>query len=131
MDDPKWIEGDEVIAIHGRQLAEHGGAEGLRDSNLLQSALARPRQLFAYSDPTADLSMLAAAYAFGIAKNHPFVDGNKRTAAVVCETFIMLNGADLTADDADMTQMFLQLAAGDVSEDQLALWIRANIRTIG
>jgi len=124
MDDPIWISEELSLAIHQRQLAEHGGLDGVRDRGLLQSALARPRHLFAYNDPTPDLPVLAAAYAFGIARNHPFLDGNKRTAAVVCETFLELNGMNLDADDADMYTTFLNLAAGSVSEQQLAEWLK-------
>lgn len=124
MDDPIWISEELSLAIHQRQLAEHGGLDGVRDRGLLQSALARPRHLFAYNDPTPDLPVLAAAYAFGIARNHPFLDGNKRTAAVVCETFLELNGMNLDAADADVYTIFLNLAAGSVSEQQLAEWLK-------
>ncbi len=95
MGDPIWMTKELATAIHSRQLAEHGGADGVRDAGLLDSALARPRQQFAYADPTPNVPALAASYAFGVAKNHAFIDGNKRTAAVVCETFLMLNGYDV------------------------------------
>lgn len=123
MDDPIWISEALALAIHKRQLAEHGGLEGVRDPGLLQSALARPRHRFAYDDPTPDLPAMAASYAFGIARNHPFIDGNKRTAAVVCETFLELNGMSITATDMEMYPVFLALAAGSVSEEQLAVWL--------
>jgi death on curing protein len=126
MDDPTWISRELAIAIHKRQLAEHGGADGVRDAGLLDSALGRPRHLFAYSDPTPDIPTLAAAYAFGIAKNHAFIDGNKRTAFVVCRTFLLLNGFDLTAAREDRYKTFLALAAGEVSESQLVVWLVAN-----
>ena len=103
-------------------LPEHGGGEGVCDAGLLESALARPRQLASYGEP--DAPALAAAYAFGIARNHPFVDGNKRTAAVVSETFLMLNGYRLGASDAELVVAFLALAAGELSEDELADWFR-------
>ncbi len=101
MDDPTWISTELAIAIHQRQLAEHGGADGVRDRGLLESALGRPRHLFAYNDPTPEIPILAASYAFGIAKNHAFLDGNKRTAYVVCRTFLLLNGFDMTASHED------------------------------
>ncbi len=123
MDDPIWISEALALAIHKRQLAEHGGLDGVRDPGLLQSALARPRHRFAYDDPTPDLPALAASYAFGIARNHPFIDGNKRTAAVVCETFLMLNGMTIISNDIEMYPIFLDLAAGSLSEEQLAVWL--------
>src|ERR687888_342866 len=94
-----WLEKALVLAVHDRQVAEHGGSPGVRDEGLLESALARPQQLHAYGDLAPDLAELAAALAYGLARNHPFVDGNKRTAAVCCETFVELNGAAIEADD--------------------------------
>lgn len=128
MDDPKWITEALALAIHKRQLAEHGGIVGVRDPGLLQSALARPRHLLAYTDPTPDLASLAAAYAFGIAKNHPFGDGNKRTAAVVAETFVELNGHSLDATDLELYPLYLGLADGSVSEAQPADWMRPRLK---
>ena len=116
-----------VQAIHDRQLAEHGGASGVRDETLLESALAKPQQLFAYGDPPPDLADLAASLAFGLARNHPFVDGNKRTATVCCELLIRLNGARLDATDADMFPVFLRMAEGLLSQMQLADWLRERI----
>jgi len=126
MDDPIWISEELTLAIHSRQLAEHGGADGVRDKGLLESALARPRQLFAYSDPTPDIPELAAAYAFAIAKNHAFLDGNKRTAYVVCRTFMILNGWDMTAARVDRYVAFLALAAGDWDERAFSTWLVSN-----
>ncbi len=126
MDDPIWITFDLTIAIHRRQLAEHGGADGVRDLGLLESALGRPRHLFAYSDPTPEVPALAASYAFGVARNHAFIDGNKRTAYVVCRTFLLLNGFDLAASKEDRYRTFLDLAAGAITEEQLATWLRAH-----
>lgn len=120
-----WIATPVADAAHREQLAEHGGGEGVRDAGLLESAMARPRNLAAYGDP--DAATLAAAYAFGIARNHPFVDGNKRTAAVVCETFLALNGHGLTATDAELVVAFVALAAGELTEDELADWLREHI----
>jgi death-on-curing protein len=128
VDDPIWIGEPLALAIHKRQLAEHGGLDGVRDPGLLQSALARPRHLFPYNDPTPGLPALAAAYAFGIARNHPFIDGNKRTAAVVCETFLELNGVSIAASDAEMYPVFLDLAAGQLTEDELAAWLESHGR---
>ena len=120
-----WIETDVVLAAHREQLAEHGGGEGVRDERLLESAMARAPNLAAYGEP--DAAALAATYAFGIARNHPFVDGNKRTAAVVSETFLVLNGYMLTATDAEVVVAFLDLAAADLSEDELADWFRTRL----
>ncbi len=119
-----WIDLPEVLAIHAHQLDEHGGASGLRDSDLLESALARPRQRHAYGDP--DVFDLAAAYTAAIIANHPFVDGNKRTGFVVGILFLELNGPALTASEADTTQAVLALAAGNINEEQFAIWLRTN-----
>ena len=114
-----------VLAIHQAQLAEHGGGAGLRDHGLLLSALARPQQLLAYGDDP-DAAALAAAYAYGIARNHPFVVGNKRTAFVVMELFLELNGGGLEVDDASAVATLAGVAGGTVSEADLAGWIRAH-----
>ncbi len=114
-----------ALATHAEQLAEHGGGDGIRDAGMLESAMARPRNLADYGEP--DAAALAAAYAFGIARNHPFTDGNKRTAAVVSETFLMLNGCTLDASDAEVVVAFVALAAGELSEDELADWFRQRI----
>jgi len=118
-----WIEEAVVWAVHEAQLAEHGGSAGVRDSGLLASALARPLNLAAYREP--DVAALAAAYGYGIARNHPFIDGNKRTAFVCTELFLMLNGANLTADDANCVATMLALAAGDLAEADFAAWLRS------
>lgn len=117
-----WIEESVVWAVHEAQLAEHGGSAGVRDSGLLQSALARPLNLLAYGE--ADAPTLAAAYSFGIARNHPFIDGNKRTAFVCVELFLALNGFVLTALDADCVSTMLALAAGELPEADFAAWIK-------
>lgn len=127
MDEPRWILTEVVLAIHRRQLAEHGGAEGVADRGLLESALSRARQLFHYGDPQPDLASLAAAYAFGICKNHAFRDGNKRTALVVCRTFLLLNGQDIRATKQERYETFIQLADGSSGEEQLAAWIRERL----
>lgn len=120
-----WIEAAVAIAAHNEQLAEHGGAEGVRDMTMLESAMARPLNLIACGEP--DIADLAASYAFGIARNHPFVDGNKRTAAVVSETVLVLNGYRLTCSDVEMVETFLALAAGDLDVETLAAWFRAHL----
>jgi death-on-curing protein len=122
-----WLLEETLTAIHHRQIAEHGGSEGLRDEGLLLSALARPQNLLAYAEPGSDLASLAAAYAYGIARNHPFVDGNKRTALVAARTFLILNGVDLEATQDDKVLTFLNLAEGAISEEELADWIRKRI----
>src|SRR5919198_5049541 len=111
-----WLEKALVLAVHDRQVAEHGGSGGVRDEGLLESALARPQQLHAYGDPAPDLADLAAALAFGLARNHPFIDGNKRTAHVAYRTFLELNGADLAATDEEKYVAMLALAEGKSSE---------------
>ncbi len=126
-----WLEKAAVLAIHDRQVAEHGGSAGVRDENLLESALARPKQLHAYGDPAPDLADLAAALASGLARNHPFVDGNKRTAAVCCEAFIELNGATLEVGDADLFPQYLALAEGKLAERDFAAWLRERLRPAG
>ena len=122
-----WLLEETLTAIHHRQIAEHGGSEGLRDERLLMSALARPQNLLAYGEPAPDLASLAAAYAYGIARNHPFVDGNKRTALVAARTFLILNGVDLEATQDDKVLAFLSLAEDAISEEELANWIRQRI----
>ena len=122
----KWLRIDAVLAMHKRQIAEHGGGDGLRDQGLLESALARPQNIAVY-EPDADVARLAAAYAFGIAKNHPFVDGNKRTALVACRTILILNGYQLNATPAEKYLTFLSLAEGTLSEEKLTDWLREKI----
>lgn len=126
MDDPIWISRELALAIHSRQLAEHGGADGVRDEGLLESAIGRPRNRFAYEKPTPGILALGASYAFAIARNHAFIDGNKRTAYVICRTFLLLNGFDMTADRAERYAIFLSLAAGTTSEAELEAWLIDN-----
>ena len=125
--EPDWITEELTVAVHARQISEHGGGSGIRDKSLLQSALARPQQLYAYGDPFPDTASLAASLAYGVAQNHPFVDGNKRTAAVLCELLIVINANNLEASDGEMLSIFLALAEGSMSESELAGWIRANL----
>jgi|AntDeeMetagen681_2_1112603.scaffolds.fasta_scaffold05624_2 death-on-curing protein len=129
MDEPRWLNLRFVEAVHARQLAEHGGTNGLRDRAGLESALARPRQLFAYVGANVDMHSLAAAYAFGMARNYPFVDGNKRTAYVACRTFLVLNRHDIVGPLTERYPIFLALAAGEIDEDELTEWLRARVRS--
>lgn len=123
----KWLRSETAEAIHDEQLAEHGGGAGVRDKGALLSALARPQNLVAYGDP--DAAALASAYAFGVAKNHPFVDGNKRTAWVLARVFLRLNRIELQYDPVEAVVMMLSLAAGELSEDQVAEWFRERLST--
>lgn len=126
-----WIERPLAIAIHERQLAEHGGGTGIRDDNLLDSALARSRHAHACGDPPPDLADLAASLAFGLARNHPFVDGNKRTAHVCYRVFLALNDVHLDASDEDKYVSMIALAEGSLSEAEFAAWLRARINLDG
>lgn len=121
-----WVTPAVAEAAHAEQIAEHGGGgDGLRDRGLFESAMARPHNQVLYGDP--DAAALAAAYAYGLARNHAFIDGNKRIAAVVSETFLLLNGYRLTATDAELVVAFLELAAGNLTETDLADWFRQHI----
>ncbi len=124
MTKPVWIREDVTIAIHERVLADHGGESGIRDRGLLESALARPQQIHAYDDP--DLATLAAAYATGIIRNHPFIDGNKRVGFMVAYVFLSRNGVNLTATEVSTTQAVMDLAAGQMTEEQFCQWLRDN-----
>lgn len=123
--EPVWILPEAAMAAHDRQLAEHGGGVGLRDGGALESAMARPRNCWEYGED--DRAVLAAAYAFGIARNHPFEDGNKRTAWIVARAFLMLNGVAFAAAPQDVIDMVLALAAGELTEAELADWFRGHI----
>ncbi len=124
MSEPLWLTRPIIEAIHDEQLAIHGGASGLRDAGMLESALDRPRNKWSYEQ--AELPELAAAYAYGMARNHPFVDGNKRTSLLALYTFLGINGIDFDVPEAEAATMILSLAAGEVSEESLARWIRDN-----
>ena len=126
MKEPRWINELTIILLHAEGLAEYGGREGLRDEGLLQSALARPRNLFAYQE-VSGIPELAASYATALARNHPFVDGNKRAAFLAMGIFLGKNGFELKADKVDATQMIFRLAAGEVQEKDLAAWIEAHM----
>ena len=129
MTEPLGVDDDVVRAIHHRQLTEHGGQVGIRDKDLLASALAKPQNLLAYATEPPDIPRLAASYAFGIAKNHPFVDGNKRTAYVVSFVFLRMNGFTVDASNEEKYLTFLRLAEGILSEEQLAAWFKSHSNT--
>lgn len=135
--EPRWVTKVVVLAVHDAQLAEHGGGRGVRDEGLLETALDRPKNRYHYMQPdeaagaqvsASDMAALAAAYAYGLAKNHPFVDGNKRTSFVVCELFLALNGYELAMDDTTTVTTWLALAASELSEDELATRIAAALQ---
>jgi len=123
--DWNWIGSVVALIVHEEQLRDHGGPQGVRDVTLLESALAKPQNLASYGDP--DAAALAASYAFGIARNHPFVDGNKRISAVISETFLNMNGYTLTASDPELAVAIESLAAGELSEVELASWFREHL----
>lgn len=129
MSEWRWLGEALILAIHDEQMAEHGGPAGIRDRALLQSALARPRHLAAYAKP--DACDLAAAYAYGIARNHAFVDGNKRTAFAAAAVFLYDHGHDIETDAAAAVQSMLDLSAGDMTESAFATWLRAQIVATG
>ena len=121
-----WLNRAVIVAIHEVQLAEHGGGTGVRDAGLLDSALDKPQQLNNYGEPPPDAAALAASYGYGISRNHPFIDGNKRTGYVAAELFLRLNGWRLNADDASCVVTMLAVAAGDITEEAFAAWLRAH-----
>jgi death-on-curing protein len=127
MKEPVWLIRAALEILHDLSITEHGGAGGLRDEGLFESALARPQNLLAY-ESDVDLARLAASYAFGLAKNHAFVDGNKRTAFIAAATFLSLNGQRLVADQAQATLVMLSVASGAFSEEELANWIRQHLQ---
>jgi death-on-curing protein len=129
--EPQWIRLDVVLAIHAEQLAEHGGLEGLRDRSGLESAIASPRNLLAYGSPTPDIAAMAAQYAFAIGCNQVFIDGKKRTALVVCRTFLILNGHDLDASQDEKYTVIMKMANREIDVGKLATWIRASTTSTG
>ncbi len=124
MTEPEWVDAEVVECFHFDQIREHGGLHGVRDQGMLESALARPEQLWAYGSPKPDLCAMAAAYAFGLAMNHPYLDGNKRTAAITCELFLNLNGKVFTVDEVAKYPHYLALAAGEHTEESFCEWLR-------
>jgi death-on-curing protein len=129
VDEPVWIDKPETLIAHSRQLAEHGGSDGVRDEGLLKSALGKPRNVFSYDD-NCDLARLAASYAYGIARNHPFIDGNKRTALVVSEMFLRINGMKVVSAPEEKYFTFLHLAEGTLTEEELAAWFRSHAESL-
>ncbi|HTO40118.1 MAG TPA: type II toxin-antitoxin system death-on-curing family toxin [Rhizomicrobium sp.] len=129
MSDPVWLDRRVLELLHGESVAEHGGADGLRDNGLFESALARPQNLFAYENVT-DVARLAACYGYGLAKNHAFVDGNKRIAFIATGLFLRLNGFRLIADQVQATLTMLSVASGAFSESEFSDWIRAHIKPV-
>jgi death on curing protein len=127
MKEPRWVDRRALVLLHAETLAEHGGRPGILDEGRLDSALARPPQIFSY-EPKHDIARLAAAYAAGLVRNHPFVDGNKRAAFLAVGLFLGLNGFHLAADQVDATRNVLALAAGDIKEAQFADWIRTHMK---
>ena len=119
-----WLDKLLILAVHDEQLAEHGGLSGVRDNGLLESALARPEHLVAYGEP--DVAELAASYGYGIARNHPFIDGNKRTAFVAALLFLAFNRCSFQASDSDKVIVMLKVAAGEIAEAEFAIWLRTN-----
>ena len=124
----EWLETEAIIILHDEQLAEHGGSEGLRDRGLLESAVARARNLAAYEE-SPDIAVLAAAYAYGIARNHPFVDGNKRAAWLSAATFLELNGFQIEVGQAEVVVVMEDLAKGELTEQDFAAWLREQLAT--
>jgi len=124
----RWLTREIVLAAHAQSLRDHGGADGMRDEGMLMSAIDRPKNLAAYSEP--DVFALAARYAFGLAKNHPFVDGNKRTAYLSVYVFLGLNGQELDANESEAAAITLDLAAGEVIKDEVALWLKINCEAL-
>jgi death-on-curing protein len=127
MKKPHWILSEIIHAIHDEQLSAHGGSDGIRDLGLIESALARPQNMYAYGE-SVTIPKLAAAYCYGLAKNHGYVDGNKRVAAVACELFLNLNSYSLTADDAEFVEIILSVAGGSMTEEALGGWIREHVK---
>jgi death-on-curing protein len=128
MHEPIWVHASVVRAVHGRQIAEHGGAPGIRDAGLLESALAHPRHVWHY-ESSATVPRLAAAYGYPLTASHPFTDGNKRVALVVLLLFLELNGWQLDAPEEDLYLLMLELAAGNMSEERLAIWLEDRCRS--
>jgi death on curing protein len=127
--EPRWLSMNVILAIHSDQVREHGGSLGVRDNGLLESALDRPRHRF-YYEPDSDPAQLAAAYGIGIAKNHPFVDGNKRVAFQAMYVFLGVNGLTITADEEEVVRLVLALASGELNEEELVAWLRKNTASL-
>ena len=127
MEEPKWILIETVLAIHKRQISEHGGLEGIRSYPLLESSMNAPKQFFHYENPKPTIAELATSYAFSLIKNHPFNDGNKRISLITCELFLKLNGKRLNATQTEKYHYYIAVAAGNLSKEEFAKWIVANV----
>ena len=128
--EPEWLLKQVVQSFHDQQLKEHGGAHGIRDEGMLDSALNKPLQMWSYEDPAPDIPSLAAAYAYGLAKNHPYIDGNKRTAAIACEVFLLLNGYEFTVDETVKYPNYLALASGEHTQESFTEWLRKHVKAV-
>ena len=128
MTEPLWLDRRSILALHAELIREYGGLGGVRDEGLLESAMARPQNLLAYGDPS--LAEMAAAYCFGIARNHPFFDGNKRTALAAADVFLQLNGYEIMVEEVEAVAVIRDLAAGEIGEEELAAWIAANVEAV-
>jgi death-on-curing protein len=131
MSEPEWIRDDVVLAIHSMQIAEHGGKDGVLSEGALDASLANPKHYFFYTEPKPDIPAIASRYAHSITANHPFCDGNKRTAAVACELFLELNGYELDASDEDAYAMYIRLASSEIGADEFAQWLRRHSKRAG
>ena len=129
-EEPEWLLTWVVQSFHDQQLKEHGGAHGIRDEGMLESALNKPLQMWNYEDPKPDIPTLAAAYAYGLAKNHPYIDGNKRTAAIACEVFLLLNGYEFTVDETVKYPNYLALASGEHSQESFTEWLKQHVKLV-
>ena len=129
-EEPEWLLTRVVQSFHDQQLKEHGGAHGIRDEGMLESALNKPLQTWNYEDPKPDIPTLAAAYAYGLAKNHPYIDGNKRTAAIACEVFLLLNGYEFTVDETVKYPNYLALASGEHSQESFTEWLKQHVKLV-
>ena len=127
--EPEWLLKSVVESFHAQQLREHGGGQGLRDAGMLDSALQKPQQMWHYENPRPDIASLAAAYAYGLSRNHPYVDGNKRTAAIACEVFLLLNDYEFTIGETEKYPNYLALASGEHTQESFAQWLRDHTRT--
>jgi len=128
--EPEWLLKEVVQSFHDQQLREHGGGHGMRDQSMLDSALNKPIQMWHYQEPKPDIPTLAGAYAFGLANNHPYVDGNKRTAAIACEVFLLLNGYGFTVGEAEKYPHYIALASGEHTQESFTIWLIENTQLL-
>lgn len=128
--EPEWLLKEVVQSFHDQQLIEHGGQHGMRDESMLESALKKPIQMWHYQEPKPEIPTLSAVYAFGLASNHPYVDGNKRTAAIACEVFLLLNGYEFTVGEAEKYPHYLALASGEHTQESFTLWLNQHTKLL-